>query len=61
MTYEVDVLIIGAGLSGIGAAVHLQQHCPQLSFKILERRQNIGGLGIYFDIPGFVPTLICPR
>ncbi|MHA3080558.1 flavin-containing monooxygenase [Acinetobacter sp. ANC 5502] len=52
MTYEVDVLIIGAGISGIGAAVHLQQHCPQLSFKILERRQNIGGTWDLFRYPG---------
>lgn len=52
MTYEVDVLIIGAGISGIGAAVHLQQHCPQLSFKIFERRQNIGGTWDLFRYPG---------
>ena len=38
-----DVLIIGAGLSGIGMACHLKQQCPDKSFAILERRQAIGG------------------
>lgn len=52
MEHRVDVLIIGAGISGIGAAVHLQQNCPQQSFKILERRQNIGGTWDLFRYPG---------
>ena len=40
---HVDVLIVGAGLSGIGAAYHLQQDCPNKSYAILEGRGAIGG------------------
>ena len=35
-----DVLIIGAGVSGIGMACHLKHECPGKSFAILERRQD---------------------
>src|SRR5437870_7341109 len=38
-----DVLIVGAGLSGIGAAYHLQTRCPDQSYAILEARGAIGG------------------
>ncbi|MGA7803688.1 NAD(P)-binding protein, partial [Bradyrhizobium sp.] len=38
-----DVLIVGAGLSGIGAGYHLQQKCPNKRFIILEGRDCIGG------------------
>ena len=38
-----DVLIVGAGLSGIGAAVHLQTECPDRRYLILEARSAIGG------------------
>src|SRR5487761_2308121 len=47
-----DVLIVGAGLSGIGAAVHLQRHCPERSVAILEGRENIGGTWDLFRYPG---------
>ncbi len=47
-----DVLIIGAGVSGIGAAVHLQRECPGKSYAILERRQAIGGTWDLFKYPG---------
>lgn len=47
-----DVLIIGAGLSGIGMACHLKQQCPDKSFAILERRQAIGGTWDLFRYPG---------
>jgi cation diffusion facilitator CzcD-associated flavoprotein CzcO len=40
---DFDVLIVGAGLSGIGAAVHLQQNCPNETYAILEGRDAIGG------------------
>jgi monooxygenase len=53
MTIEyVDVLVVGAGLSGIGAAVHLRQHCPQRSFAILEGRERLGGTWDLFRYPG---------
>ena len=40
---QVDVLIIGAGISGIGAAYHLQKHCPDKSYAIIEARAAVGG------------------
>jgi monooxygenase len=49
---HVDVLILGAGLSGIGAACHLQTLCPQKSFAILEARESIGGTWDLFRYPG---------
>jgi len=47
-----DVIIIGAGLSGIGAAVHLQRHCPGKSYLILEARSSMGGTWDLFRYPG---------
>ena len=47
-----DVLIIGAGLSGIGAGYHLQTKCPSKSFVILEGRDAIGGTWDLFRYPG---------
>lgn len=47
-----DVLIIGAGLSGIGAAYHLQTNCPNKTYAILEARDNIGGTWDLFRYPG---------
>ena len=47
-----DVLIMGAGLSGIGAAYHLQERCPKKSYVILEQRQQIGGTWDLFRYPG---------
>ena len=44
MDKQVDILIIGAGISGIGVAAHLSQNCPQRSFEIIERRQSFGGV-----------------
>src|ERR1700727_39217 len=49
---HVDVLILGAGLSGIGAAGHLREHCPQKSLAILEAREAIGGTWDLFRYPG---------
>ena len=48
----VDVLIVGAGLSGIGAACHLQIECPQKSVAILEGRATMGGTWDLFRYPG---------
>ena len=47
-----DVIIIGAGLSGIGTAVRLQRDCPDRSFVLLERRDAIGGTWDLFRYPG---------
>ncbi|MFZ0043365.1 MAG: NAD(P)/FAD-dependent oxidoreductase [Solirubrobacteraceae bacterium] len=49
---NLDVLIIGAGLSGIGAACHLRRNCPDRSFAILEARDAIGGTWDLFRYPG---------
>ncbi len=47
-----DVLIIGAGISGIGAAYRIQERNPQLTYRILERRSRIGGTWDLFRYPG---------
>ena len=47
-----DVIIIGAGLSGIGTAVRLQRDCPDRDFILLERREAIGGTWDLFRYPG---------
>ncbi len=47
-----DVIIIGAGISGIGAACHLQRECPSKTFVILEARNAIGGTWDLFRYPG---------
>lgn len=49
---HVDVLIVGAGLSGIGAACHLRRRCPDRTYTILEARERIGGTWDLFRYPG---------
>ena len=49
---EVDVLIVGAGLSGIAAAHHLQARCPGKTYLLLERRERLGGTWDLFRYPG---------
>jgi monooxygenase len=49
---HVDVLIVGAGLSGIGAGYHLQANCPGKTYAILEARDRIGGTWDLFRYPG---------
>ena len=51
-TEHFDVLIAGAGLSGIGVACHLTKKCPDKSFAILEARDAIGGTWDLFRYPG---------
>jgi cation diffusion facilitator CzcD-associated flavoprotein CzcO len=47
-----DVLVVGAGISGIGAGYHLQANCPNRTYVILEGRQSIGGTWDLFRYPG---------
>lgn len=47
-----DVIIVGAGLTGIGAAYHLGEKCPDRSYLLLESRQAIGGTWDLFRYPG---------
>jgi monooxygenase len=49
---HVDVLIVGAGLSGVGAGCHLQDKCPGKTYAILEARESIGGTWDLFRYPG---------
>src|ERR671929_144927 len=49
---HLDVLIVGAGISGIDAAYHLQRRCPDKSWLILEARDAIGGTWDLFRYPG---------
>ncbi len=49
---HLDVLIVGAGISGIDAAYHLQKRCPSKSWLILEAREAIGGTWDLFRYPG---------
>jgi cation diffusion facilitator CzcD-associated flavoprotein CzcO len=49
---HVDVLIVGAGISGVGAACRLQAQCPRKTFAILEARDAIGGTWDLFRFPG---------
>jgi monooxygenase len=49
---HLDVVIVGAGLSGIGAAVHLRDRCPSKTFAILESRDALGGTWDLFRYPG---------
>ena len=47
-----DMIIVGAGISGIGMAVHMTRECPGKSFAILDRRGQIGGTWDLFRYPG---------
>lgn len=49
---KLDVLIVGAGLSGIGAAVHLSKRCPDKTVAIVEGRERLGGTWDLFRYPG---------
>ena len=51
-TEHVDVLIVGAGISGIGAAHHLAEQCPTKSFVILDNKADYGGTWRQHTYPG---------
>jgi len=52
MANHFDVVVVGAGISGIGAAYHLQTSCPDRTFAILEGRESLGGTWDLFRYPG---------
>lgn len=50
--HDVDVVVVGAGLSGVGAACHLRRDCPDETFLVLEARDRAGGTWDLFRYPG---------
>lgn len=52
MSEYFDVLVVGAGISGVGAGYHLQDKCPDRSYVILEGRERMGGTWDLFRYPG---------
>ena len=59
---HIDVLIVGAGISGIGAGYYLKNKCPNKGFKILESRNNLGGTWDLFKSVSYthltLPTIL---
>ena len=51
-TQHFDVLIVGAGISGIGGAYHLTQQCPGKTFVVLESQESFGGTWLTHRYPG---------
>ena len=51
-TEHLDVVVVGAGLSGVGAGYRLQTECPHLSYAVLEARDSVGGTWDLFRYPG---------
>ena len=47
-----DVIVVGAGISGIGAGAHLNTKCPDKTYAIFEGRENFGGTWDLFKYPG---------
>lgn len=52
MSLDTDVLIIGAGMSGLGFAIQLQKQFPQASYDIIEKSDNLGGTWYANTYPG---------
>ena len=51
-TEHFDVLIVGAGISGVGGAYHLTKQCPGTSFVVLEAQESFGGTWLTHNYPG---------
>ena len=47
-----DIIVVGAGISGIAAGYNLQKRCPDKSFAIIEGRDSLGGTWDLFKYPG---------
>ena len=54
-----DVVIVGAGISGISAACYLKMQCPEKRYRIIESRGSVGGTWDLFAIPAYAPTVTC--
>ena len=52
MENEFDVVVVGAGISGIGAGAHFNLKCPDQTYVILEGRESFGGTWDLFKYPG---------
>ncbi|HEY5155354.1 MAG TPA: NAD(P)/FAD-dependent oxidoreductase [Acidimicrobiales bacterium] len=52
LTEHFDVLIVGAGISGVGSAYHLTEQCPDLNFVVLETLESFGGTWLTHTYPG---------
>lgn len=52
MSLDTDVLIIGAGMSGLGLAIQLQKAFPQAGYEIIEKSDNLGGTWWSNTYPG---------
>src|SRR5215212_8031592 len=52
ITEHFDMLIVGAGISGVGAAYHLTAQCPGTTFVVLETQQSFGGTWLTHRYPG---------
>ena len=52
LTQHVDVLIVGAGISGVGSAYHLKTQCPDRSYVVLEAQESFGGTWLSHRFPG---------
>ena len=56
---KTDVIIIGAGIAGIASAYYLKKNFPNLSYRIIESRKNVGGTWDQMRFPMFVLITIC--
>ena len=54
-----DVLIVGAGISGVGGAYHMTKQCPDMSFVVLETKDTFGGTWVTHRYPASAPTATC--
>ena len=56
---KVDVVIIGSGIAGISSAYYLQKNFPDLTYKVIEARSDLGGLGTKWFFLGSVQIPTC--